>query len=160
VIVGGTSDDTIGIAGLLGAADTPVFIYGLDGNDDLDGTGMTSTLWLAGGAGADLLTGGSGANTYRFAATGDSTARAADIVTNFNAASDLIDLTGLGVSLRTIGPITSRKLPVGCIGWQSTGDSTIVYINAGTRPERLVSTDMRIELLGGVTLTGANFTHA
>lgn len=158
-IAGTAGRDTIDIAARLGTPTTPAFINGLAGNDTLNGVGMASALWLKGGAGADRLTGGSGANTYQFDAAGDSTARAMDIITNFNASTDLLDLTGLATALRVAGPITSGKLAAGSIGWQTIGGNTFVYVNTSTRSERLTGTDMKIQLSGNVPLGSDNIAH-
>lgn len=159
VITGTAGNDTIDIAAHLGPPGTPAFISGLAGNDILNGAGAASALWLSGGAGADRLTGGSGANTYQYGAASDSTARAMDIITNFNTGTDLLDLTAVSAALRFVGQIATGKLAPGCIGWQSLGGSTFVYVNTSTRPERLTGTDMKIELLGNVALNGGNFAH-
>ena len=66
VVVGNQYDNTITVTG-----STPTIVYGLDGNDTINASGMTATTWLVGGAGADTMTGGSGTNTYVFA-SGDS----------------------------------------------------------------------------------------
>lgn len=158
-ISGTAGRDTIDIAARLGTPTMPAFINGLSGNDTLNGVGMASALWLNGGAGADRLTGGSGANTYQFNATGDSTARAMDIITNFNAGTDLLDLTGISTALRVVGPIASGKLPSGSVSWQIIGGNTFVYVNTSTRTERLTGADMKIQLSGNIELSGDNIAH-
>jgi hypothetical protein len=161
VIVGSGGSDTVSIASLtasLGAA-TPTFIYGLAGSDTINGTGMTGRLWLVGGAGADTMTGGSGVNDYLYGSTGDSTAGAMDIITNFHASADLIDLTGLGQTLKYAGKIKFGKLAAGSVGWQTSGGNTFVYVNTSGSSESLTATNMKMELQGSISLNSGNIIH-
>ena len=162
VVVGGSGADTVSVATLSGALGvaTPTFVYGLAGNDVLNGSGMTGKLWLDGGAGADTMTGGSGPNTYLYGATGDSTPSAMDIITNFHAAADQIDLRGLGITLKYDGKIKSASVAADSIGWQNSGGNTFVYVNTSTGTESTSATNMKIELQGGVSLSSGNFLHA
>ncbi|MSP01681.1 MAG: hypothetical protein EXR07_11630 [Acetobacteraceae bacterium] len=163
VVVGVSGGDTIQLATLIGAlaAATPTFVYGLGGNDTILGTGMTGPLTIAGGAGADTLTGGSGSNTYVYGAVAESTQSAMDIITNFQVAVDLIDLTGLGVGLTyasQAGP-AATTLAAHSVNWQISGANTLVFVNTSAAAESLSATDMKIELLGAVPLTTANIVH-
>ena len=161
VIVASGGNDTVSISALSGrlAQATPTFIYGLDGNDTLNGTKMTGPLWFVGGAGGDIMTGGSGANNYLYGSTGDSTVSAMDVIANFNAASDLIDLSGLGVKLNVAGAQPGR-LAAHTIGWQVSGGNTFVYVNTSAGSETLSGANMKIELQGIVPLSSGNFAHA
>ena len=161
VIVGSTAGDTVAVATLTSAAGagsgTPSFVYGLAGADTIDATGMTGTVMIAGGAGADRMTGGSGLNDYMYGAAGESTVSAMDVIANFHS-TDLIDLTGLGTKLAYAGAV-SNKLAARSVGWGQNGGNTFVYVNTTSKAQALGSVDMKIELLGTVTLTGANITH-
>jgi hypothetical protein len=161
VIVGAAGADTISIASLTGslATATPSFVYGLAGADSINGTGMTGRLYLDGGAGADRLTGGSGVNDYLYGAAKDSTAAAMDVITNFHAASDLIDLTGLGSTLADAGKFKGNTLAAHSVGWQTSGGNTFVYVNASAGAETLTATDMKIGLAGNMTLSSGNLLH-
>jgi hypothetical protein len=174
VVVGSGGNDTIQLATLVGAVSTgtPTFVYGLGGADRIDATGMTGKLWLDGGAGADVMTGGSGVNEYMYGAAGDSTAVAMDIITNFHAGADLIDLTGLGTSLSYAGLLpattgghgkghtgTNLVLPAHSVGWQSSGGNTFVYGNTSGSAESVAGADIKIELQGSVSLVSGNFLH-
>ncbi|OJY76943.1 MAG: hypothetical protein BGP12_05760 [Rhodospirillales bacterium 70-18] len=161
VIVGSGGADTIGIATLAGslAAATPSFIYGLAGADRIDGTGMTGKLYLNGGAGADTLTGGSGANAYLYGATTDSTVAAMDTITNFHAATDLIDLKGLGSALKYAGKIKGGNLGAHSVGWQASGGNTLVYVNTSAATESLSAANMKIALVGAISLGSGNILH-
>ncbi|WP_040261690.1 putative Ig domain-containing protein [Pseudomonas massiliensis] len=93
-------------------------IEGTSGADTLNGTASNELLLagagkdvinagagddiLIGGAGVDKLTGGAGADTFRFTALTDSyrttSASASDLITDFDVATDKIDLADLGFS--------------------------------------------------------------
>jgi Peptidase M10 serralysin C terminal len=163
VVVGSSGGDTVSVAALVGSASTgtPTFVYGLAGADQVNATGMTSKLWITGGAGADTFTGGTGVNDYLYGATGDSTSSVLDMITNFHAATDLIDLTGLSVALQFAGKITTTTLAADSIGWQVSSGNTFAYVNTSTSAESLTGTNMKIELRGGsIPLTSGNFPHA
>jgi parallel beta-helix repeat protein len=115
IIVGYFSDDRIsGLAGndtLRGEAGNDT-LAGDAGADSLDGSTGNDTLAggagndvlsggagddrLTGGAGVDQLTGGSGADTFRFTSSADSLRGASDLITDFSAERDLIDVSALG----------------------------------------------------------------
>lgn len=115
VIVGYFSDDRInGLAGndtlrgqsgndtLAGNAGDDT-LEGGSGNDALAGgtgkdllSGGAGDDRLTGGAGADQLSGGSGADTFRFTSSTDSLSDASDLITDFSAGRDLIDVSALG----------------------------------------------------------------
>lgn len=161
VVVGSGSGDTIQIAGLVGSANaaTPTFIYGSGGADTLNGTGMTGALLFAGGAGADTMTGGSGANHYLYGATSDSTGATMDVITNFHASLDVIDFTGLDTALKYAGDIHNGKLAAHSIGWQASGGNTFAYVNTSGGTESLSAANMKIDLHGSIPLTSSNFLH-
>ena len=170
VIVGSSGGDTIAVATLVGnlGASTPTFIYGLAGADRIDGSGMTGSLWIEGGAGADAMTGGSVVDDYLYGAASDSTSAAMDIITNFQG-SDTIDLTGLGMPMKYDGSLPSSikhghttsnlVLPAQSVGWQTSGGNTFVYVNTSGSSESLTSSNMKIELLGPVSLASGNIVH-
>lgn len=162
VIVGTAGADTIHLGSLLTNAATPAFIFGLAGNDVIDGTGASGHLWVDGGAGADSMTGGSGANTYLYGAVSDSTPAAMDTITNFNAAADQIDLTGIGKALKIAGVLSGSdaSLAAGSVGWLQSGGNTFVYANTGTKPVTLGAASLEIALSGNITLAAGNFAHS
>lgn len=93
-IFGGAGIDTI-LGG--GGKDT---IYGGSGNDEIDGDSGKDRLFggagrdtLTGGKGNDVLVGGDGNDTFVFVADGG-----ADIVRDFVAGDDRLDLRGLDLS--------------------------------------------------------------
>ena len=163
VIVGSGKNDTISIEQLVGgasAAATPAFIYGLGGNDTVNGTGMTGKLWFVGGPGADTMTGGTGVNDYLYGSVSDSTAAAMDIITNFHAATDLIDLTGIDAAKLTfVGNFSGSRLAADSIGYKVSQGHTYIYVNTTGAQETLSATNMKIELAGSIALTSKNFLH-
>ena len=93
-------------------------LTGGSGSDTLLGGGGNDT--LAGGGGADVLTGGAGADRFVIAATGDSTASAPDVVTDFDAAAgDRLDLSGAG-SLSWVDQ-AAFSMTAGELRWQQVG---------------------------------------
>ena len=122
---------------------------------------MTGTLYFDGGGGADTMTGGDGVNVYEFGAVSDSTGSAMDIITNFNVAVDLIDMTGLATPFSGAAALASGATSLGAdsIGWQTVGGNTFVYANTHAQAEALGATDMTIELQGNVALTANNFAY-
>jgi hypothetical protein len=162
VIVGDNGNDVIMPASMPGiVTSAPTFIYEAGGIDTIAATGMTGTVCFASGTGADTMTGGGGVNVYAYGGAADSTPSAMDIITNFNVAVDLIDLTGLATSFTSVGSLasTATTIAAGTIGWQTIKTNTFVYANTNTRPEALSAANMKIELNGRVTLTAANFAH-
>ncbi|KPW93228.1 calcium-binding protein [Pseudomonas syringae pv. coryli] len=87
---------TSGKDNLTGTAAADLILGGAS-NDILNGAGGDDV--IAGGAGKDTLTGGDGANTFRFDAVTDSyrtsTESFGDLITDFNATRDTLDLSAL-----------------------------------------------------------------
>ena len=162
VITGSSGADTVSVATLAATLGTGAacFVYGLAGNDTIDATGMTGRAAIAGDGGADRMTGGSGGNTYLYGAASDSTNTAMDVITNFRAAADLIDLTGLGQPLAYTGRLLAgSKLAAHSVGYQIAGGNTFVLVNTSGVAEGLNGTNMKIELLGSMTLGSSNIAH-
>ena len=164
-----TTGDAINLSTMSGmTASSPTFIYGLAGNDTISGAGISGPLFFDGGAGADTMTGGSGVNTYMFAAVSDSTPLSTDVVTNFHMA-DVLDFRGLGTALVYDGNIpaghgadkksAAPTLPAHSIGWQQSAGNTYVYVNTSGSSESLTSPNMKVELLGSVSLASGNILH-
>ena len=163
VVVGqGSGTGTINLAGLPSmVASTPTFVYDLGGSDQINGSGMTGKLLIDGGQGADVMTGGSGANTYLYGAATDSTVSSMDIITTFNPGADLIDLTGLGTKLTSIGALPASATTVGATSasWQVSGGNTFLYVNTTNKAVAFGSATMKMELLGTPALTAGNIAH-
>ncbi len=161
IVVGGSGANTINLATLGIASSTPTMVYGLAGKDTLNATGMTGSTWLTGGAGADTMTGGTGTNTYLYAAAGNSTPTAFDIIANFNPTLDKIDLTGIGTTALSFQTTqVSTTVAARSIGWRQSGGNTFVYVNTTASSKSLGSANMEIELNHSISLTAANFLHS
>jgi hypothetical protein len=145
VVVGSSGGDVINLATVVGAASTatPTFVYGLGANDTINGTGMTSKLWIASGAGADTMTGGAGVNDYMYGATSESTPPAPDLITNFHAA-DLIDLTGLGSSHPAPATCPRPSLPAGIASMPPRPTKCCRHIRSGGRRVAATRSSMSI----------------
>ena len=162
VVVGSNGSDTVSLAKLVGSLGTatPTFVYGLAGNDTINGTGMTGKLGFVGGKGADTMIGGSGVNDYLYGGAGASTASAMDIITNFDVTKDLIDLTGFDRgALAYVGQFSGPNLAARSVGWKPIGGNTFVYVNTSSSSESITGTNMKIELLGSLSLTSSNILH-
>ena len=104
---GGAGSDTLsGFENLTGSAF----------NDTLTGTSGVNTIIggigndkIAGAGGADFLTGGVGADVFIFKAAADSAPGAADIITDFVAGTDKIDLSLIDANTALSG---NQALPV------------------------------------------------
>jgi hypothetical protein len=165
---GSSGNDTIKLetgSGNLGiSATTPTIVYGLQGNDSINATGMTSHVWFVGGPGADNMTGGSGANTYLYAAVTESgQGSAADTITNFHAATDIIDTTAIATITAVQGALANSSTQVAAhsIGWIVSGGNTDVYANDTATPVAQSAAHMEIVLTGNsLGLISTDFHHA
>ena len=156
IIVGNSSAGTITLATLMGSGSTaPAFVFGLASHDVINGAGITGEIWIDAGGSGDTLTGGNGVNNYLFSST-----VAADLITNFHVASDIINLTGLGIDLSYAGKLTGGAIAAGTVGWLISSANTYVDINTSGASEALAATSMTIELAGSMTLTASNFAYA
>ncbi len=160
IVVGSSGTDIINLATLMGSGSTArAFVFGLGGNDTINGAGIAGKLWIEAGVGAETLTGGSAANTYVYGAASDSTPTAMDVITNFDTAADVINLVNLGTKLSYAGDITGTTLAANSFGWQVSGSNSFVDVNNTSASVSLGAVPMKIELNGILTLTAANFSH-
>lgn len=82
-----------------------------------------------------------------------------DIITNFHTAADVIDLSGLGMTLKYAGKLSSSSLSGHSVGWQVSGGNTFTYVNASATTERLSATTMKIDLQSSLSLSSSNIAH-
>lgn len=111
ILVGGAGSDTllgdgdIGMGRSFYGSSGPITIweqtFGVPGADVLDGGDGDDI--LVGGGGADLMTGGAGADIFKFLALADSTHDAADLITDFDSSSDILDLSAIEVNSNVEG---------------------------------------------------------
>ena len=123
---------------------------------------MSGTLFFDGGAGGDTMTGGSGVNVFEYSGVGDSGGSVMDLITNFNVAVDLIDLTGIGGQSANVGALdpNATSIAAGLVGWLTGGGNTFVYANTSDAAEALTAANLAIELRGTIALSSANFAHS
>jgi hypothetical protein len=164
---GGNGNDTIKLdtgSGNLGiSATTPTLVYGLNGKDKIDATGMTANVWFLGGPGADTMTGGSGVDAYVYATTGESKPGSGnfDTINNFVPGTDKIDfsaVSGLNAANVTVTVLTATPSSIAAhtIDLVQSGGNTEVYANAGAGTETLPAyADIEIHLVG-VSLTATD----
>jgi hypothetical protein len=167
VVVETASPDTVNLttgAGNLGInSTTPTLIYGLGGSDTLNASGMTGPVWFVGGAGGDTMTGGSGANAYLYLASNESAPGVGlfDVSTNFDVATDIIDLRGIGGPALSFqaAQLSGSTVAKDTIAWKESGGNTFVYVNTSSNSEVVGGTDMMLQLNGNRALTTVDFLH-
>jgi Ca2+-binding RTX toxin-like protein len=142
-------------------------VSGGNGNDRLDGGTGADTLvggngvdTLSGGTGADVLTGGAGADRFVFAEVTDSPPGAADRITDFAAATEVIDLEAIYGDENA--PVDVPFTFLGTGAFTGNGPEVRYFQNGGItvleiRYAESVINDMEIVLTGLVNLTAANF---
>ncbi|QOY73379.1 M10 family metallopeptidase C-terminal domain-containing protein [Pseudomonas sp. OST1909] len=110
--------------------------------------GNASNNVLTGGEGADTLSGGGGSNIFKYNTASDSTYAKADLLTDFKAGWDKIDLRGLaattGVELKLVPRFTGRPGETVIrfnpqsgryfLGVDLSGDQKIDFLIKSTRP--------------------------
>ncbi|WP_395651591.1 M10 family metallopeptidase C-terminal domain-containing protein [Brevundimonas sp.] len=138
---GGTGTDTIDYSAVSGAVGVNLatgLAGGAAGSDTLNsfeiviGSAFGDTVIgsrfadvLIGGRGSDILTGGTGADRFVYA-IGDSTAVAADLITDFSTGSDKLDFTALGSVVVTLAPNGAGRTTVTAV--DAAGGTTIVDV--------------------------------
>ena len=134
-------------------------LLGRNGADVIDGRGGADL--IDGGGSADILTGGQGYDTFRYQLAGESRANAADTITDFDRAFDLIDLSRVDADEAAAG-----HQPFAFIGQAAFGGAAgeLRYAVSGgdARVEADLNgngmADMAIDVLGITQLTVADFT--
>ena len=112
---------------------------------------------FVGGAGTQYLQGGHGANIFQYLAFSDSVASHYDVITNFDSAKDVIDLSHIDGDSATADFI-------GTSAFSSAGDQVRYWQDAANNCTWVDATmagdwspDLVIKLYGLQTLTAANF---
>jgi hypothetical protein len=170
-----SGNDTIRLAtgsGNLGInATTPTIVYGLNGKDTIDATGMTAKVWFVGGPGADTMTGGGGVDTYLYASAGESRPGAGnfDTINGFVHGTDKIDFLALSLatgvantnpgsftSVNTTGLFSSHGTGTGIVV-QQVGGAEQVYVDVNHDGNFNTNSDMMIHLNGITNLANTDF---
>lgn len=97
-LIGTTAGETINLSGY---TLTNFAINGMGGNDTITGSSISSDR-IIGGTGADVLTGGGGADTFVYLTTSHSLTTSADTITDMSS-DDLIDLTAIDANTLVAG---------------------------------------------------------
>ncbi|WP_422040367.1 M10 family metallopeptidase C-terminal domain-containing protein [Roseibium sp.] len=144
----------------------------LTGTDDIDGTGNeldniltgnSGANVLTGGLGADTLTGGLGSDTFVF--TGGDSGPAADdrdLITDFVAGTDLLDLSAIDADEGTAGTQAFRFLgtadfdgATGALRYSYDAGRNVTTIEGDTDGDGVA--DFAIDLTGNITLSETDF---
>jgi Ca2+-binding RTX toxin-like protein len=100
-IIGSAANDVIDLSSIMlqGIKQTS----GGAGNDRITGSAQADV--IAGNAGADIIAGGAGADVFKYGWIGDSRSGGAgiDLIQDFQAGTDRIDLTGIDASTKLSG---------------------------------------------------------
>lgn len=145
---------------LTGSAGADTLTGGAGGADTLSGGGGNDL--IVGLSAADVLTGGGGDDVFAFRAMTDSTAPAADLITDFSRPRDKIDLSAIDAEF---GNAASSFAFIGTGAFTGGGAGEVRYridAVAGTtvieaRQADAVGDDLVILLTGSVNLTADNF---
>lgn len=150
----------------LGGGDGLDVLYGRSGNDILSGGSKTDL--LIGGIGRDVMTGGSFGDRFDFNAVSETgvTALTRDVITDFNIAGDLIDLSSIDASTRLAGN-SAFKYIGGASFHKVAGElRSVQYDRAGTGADYTLvagdingdgTSDFHIQLSGLKVLTAGDF---
>ncbi|WP_306754393.1 M10 family metallopeptidase C-terminal domain-containing protein [Paracoccus actinidiae] len=126
-------------------------LWGDAGNDVLNGGDLRDILFgglgndtLIGGGGNDGMSGGAGADVFRFMSWRDSTTAAADIIHDFRANSDRLDLRAIGLGYVDDSQFTAARQ----VRWQHVGAETRVLadLNGDGKADFLLRLSGHIDL--------------
>lgn len=132
-------------------------LTGNSGANSLDGGDGADT--LAGGAGADSLAGGNGADVFAYGSAGESTPTGADMIADFAAGADRIDLSAIDADLVMGGDQAFSW--IGTAAFSAAGQVRATVSGGTTLVEGDVDgdgvADFSITLTGAPALTAADF---
>lgn len=165
VVDGGDGNDKLQGRGgddTLSGGDGIDTVSGGDGDDVLAGGNQDDVIrggdgedQITGGKGTDKMSGGAGSDTFVFNAANESkTGTNRDVITDFDASEDMIDLSGIagGPAWRGLGSFTGTGAPEVKIVENSAGQTIVVVdVNGDT------VADMQIRLNAVTGLTEDNF---
>ena len=170
VLDGGAGQDTASYA--LAKAGVTVDL-GVSGPQETFGSGVDTLVnienlvgssfgdTLTGNASANVLTGGQGADTFRYTAVSQSAPGAYDTITDFVHGQDKIDLSaiaGLGNSLSSTTTAPATIDPHALVAYIS-GGNTFLYVNATASSQTIATADMEIHLIGVTNLSNGDLNH-
>ncbi|WP_051531656.1 M10 family metallopeptidase C-terminal domain-containing protein [Sphingomonas sp. URHD0057] len=125
------------------------FVCGSAGNDV-----------ISGGLGADRLAGGAGADTYLYGAAGESTVKAHDMITDFTAGIDRIDLSAIDASSKQKGNQAFTFIGTNAFSGHAGdvrvdhSDPGVTHLYADINGDKVA--DIQIDLVGTVPLSSSD----
>ncbi|MCZ0960606.1 M10 family metallopeptidase C-terminal domain-containing protein [Paracoccus benzoatiresistens] len=150
VLLGGLGNDALqggaGLDRLTGDGGNDL-LSGGDGRDTLAGGAGRDT--LVGGTGADLLTGGTEADVFRFLSRADSPQSLADVIPDFTAGIDDLDLSALRLGFVDDAAFSAARQ----LRWQHVGNETRVMADLDGDGQA----DFLLRLLGRIDLDRDDF---
>jgi Ca2+-binding RTX toxin-like protein len=135
-------------------------LYGGSGADTIDGDNGSDL--IVGGYGADQLTGGSGSNTFVYLSIRDSTPTEFDVITDWSAGTNKIDLSAIDANssadgLQNFTSVTNTStLTAHKVVWFYDVSSNETIIKADVNGD--TTADLEIHLTGNITLHQSDFT--
>ena len=135
-------------------------LYGGSGADTIDGDNGSDL--IVGGYGADQLTGGSGSNTFVYLSIRDSTPTEFDVITDWSAGTNKIDLSAIDANssadgLQNFTSVTNTStLTAHQVVWFYDVSSNETIIKADVNGD--TTADLEIHLTGNITLHQSDFT--
>jgi Ca2+-binding RTX toxin-like protein len=137
---------------LLNGGDGSDLIIGGSGNDTLLGGREDDT--LIGGEGADQMNGAAGIDTFVWNSAGESpNSGGRDRIVSFETGLDLLDFSALGIADVNIGGAFTGGGVASIRTFESGGGDTRVFADVDGNG----STDMRIDIVGVLGVTGVDF---
>lgn len=153
VVLNGVDVDSLTAVNFAGYAPGPIWTVGAANGDTLTGSAAGDHLFgyegddvIVGGGGADALLGGEGLDTFVYAAPSDSNAAAYDILHDFEAGTDVLDLTALNPSNVSIIHSNGGTFVFGASGAETFQIASVNNINGS---------DIQ-GLTGGIYVVGDN----
>jgi len=124
--------------------------------------GTANETVFVGGAGAQYMTGGSGANIFKYLAISDSIPSIMDGINNFDPAKDVIDLSAIDANLSSPG--TQNFTFIGTAAFSGSGGQ-VRYVQDPAHNQTLVEADLvgdstpdlEFRITGLLNLSAANF---
>lgn len=146
-------------------------IFGDNGNDRLFGgsgvdmiNGGNGSDLIVGGFGADNLTGGSGSNVFKYLSVGDSTPSEFDVITDFPAGANKVDLSTIDADVNSGGTrhfttvTNSSTVTANQVTWFYDSGSGQTIVRADVTGD--MTADLEIHLVGNVALHQSDFLMA
>jgi Ca2+-binding RTX toxin-like protein len=147
-------DLSISVSPVLGSVQ-PNLIYGTEFGDHLNGS--ISDDQIIGRGGHDILSGGGGMDQFIYLTTSDSAPGAVnrDVILDFDANGDVIDLSAINVASGTFlfGGLNQSVVEFSVTYFHDNNNNTIIQVDSNGD----TTADMQMQLNGSHALTAGNF---